>query len=144
MPQTINYSNSWRAEIIKECDAATSAAGSTVFLNYSTDGVACETKQSFDQICDYLSGKTNQLSYTETNHNTNNAWYQTSGGSSPASFGNNVFDPWLLQMAEGLPREIIRVSDYGSDTLVLAFASSHVARAVLDLDPNDPGNVLVS
>ena len=73
-----------------------------------------------------------------------NAQYQASGGSSPASFGNHVFDPWLLQMTEGLPMEIIRVSDYASDVLVLAFASSHVAGAVLDLDSNDPGNALVS
>ena len=61
VPQTINVSNSWRAKIIEACEAASSAADNTAFFNDSTDGVSCETKQSFDQICDYLIGK--KISY---------------------------------------------------------------------------------
>ena len=56
--QSINDSSSWRVEIIAACEAAASAASNTTFFNDSTDVVSCETKQSFDQICGYLSGKT--------------------------------------------------------------------------------------
>ena len=80
LPQTINDSNSWGANVLKACVEAAEEDGNVVVLNESTDGVSCETQWNYTQNIDYLNGKINQLAMTDTNHGIKNHRYQCIGG----------------------------------------------------------------
>ena len=151
--QTINDSNDWGKDVMKVCVESAKKAGNAVALNHSTDGVPCEVKWNYDVTISYLYGKSNELALTDTNHNKKNKRYQLAGGSSVASIGRFAFDPWLLSMASQLPegtvdkppsKEVIRWTDWASDSLVLAFASPNTVEALLNVDSRDEGNILVS
>ena len=143
-PQTINESSDYASRIIALCVDAAKKAGNAVLLNYSTDGVSCEVQDNYDQICKYLSGKSNVLALPDPNHNAKNARYQLVGGSGEAgaAIGNNCFDVMLLKQA-GVAKELIRVDDYASDTIVLRLASLNTIEKLIKLETNDTGNKMV-
>ena len=87
---------------------------------HSTDGVSREVQPNLEQQCDYLKGKSDQLSFPDTNHNVKNVRYQLVGGSGdvPTVLGNYIFDTALLKMA-GVAKEHVHIDDYASDALVL-------------------------
>ena len=86
-----------------------------------------------------------QLSFTDTNHNIKNSRYPEIGGSgeTPASIGNYSFDVMMLKMS-GVPREVLHPDDFASDDLPLKLASSSVVQALLELETNDTRNKMVS
>ena len=63
--------------------------------------VSCEMKSKFDQMYDYLVGRSNQLSFLNTNHNMKNLCYQDFGSSSdvPVVIRNIVVDTMLHKIA---------------------------------------------
>ena len=67
------------------------------FANTATDGVSVEVQKNFEQVIDYLKGKSNHIALTDPNHNGKNVRYQLIGGSgvAGASIGHYVFDPYL-------------------------------------------------
>ncbi len=109
IPQTINHSNQWGAEVAEACISAASEAENTVVLNTSTDGVSCEVKWNYEQLLSYLQGKSSVLSMPDTNHNVKNLCYQLIGGSWAASIGSHVFDPMLLKLA-GVKGELVCIN----------------------------------
>ena len=119
LPQIINENNDWGSAILNACVASTEHASNEVIMNTSTDGFSCETKWNYTLCVDYLRVKTNQISLPDTNHNIFFLRYQLIGGSSPVSFGFYAFNPWLLKIAVGVPKEVIWVEDYVSDAAVL-------------------------
>ena len=106
--------------------------------------MSCEVQDNYDQICKYLSGKSNVLALSDPNHNAKNACHQLVGGSSGAgaAIGNNCFDVMLLKQA-GVAKELIRVDDYASDTIVLRLASLNTIEKLTKLETNDTGNKMV-
>ena len=94
--------------MLKMSDAATQKDGNGVVLNTSTDGVSCEVEDNKNLTLSYLDGKSNQISFPDTNHNVKNNWHQLSGGSLAASTGYYVFDHWLLKMA-GVAMELVMI-----------------------------------
>ena len=104
------------------------------FANTATDGVSVEVQKNFEQVIDYLKGKSNHIALTDPNHNGKNVRYQLIGGSgvAGASIGHYVFDPYLLVQAD-IPQEIIHIVDFASDKVALALYSDKVVKSVLDL-----------
>ena len=82
------------------------------------------------------------MSLPDTNHNIKNARYQYLGGSSPASFGCHVFDPYLI-MKVGVPKEVYRVIDYASDALPMRLASFATLTQMINKNYKDVGNCAV-
>ncbi len=143
--QTINHSNSFALKVVSICNKAAKNVGNDVVLNYSTEGVSLEVASNREQQKLYLAGLSDHLSFTDTNHNIKNSWYQEIGGSgkTPALIGRYCFDVMLLKMF-GAPRELLRPDDFESDALPLKLAPSNVVRALLELETNDTGNMMVS
>jgi hypothetical protein len=112
-------------------------------LNHSTDGVSCEMDWNRKSTLEYLQGKSNQLSFPDTNHNVKNCRYQMIGGSCAAVLGMFCFDPWSLKIA-GVAQELIRIDDFASDAVVLRLASANTITKVVDLDCNDVGNLALT
>ena len=123
-PQTINESNSFATDVMSLCVEAAKKAGNVAVVNDATDGVSCEVKSNFEQQNRFLCAESDQVSFTDPNHNGKNMRYQLIGGSgiSSAVIGKYTFDPMLLKLA-GVPRELVRIDDYASDALVLKLAS---------------------
>ena len=142
-PQTVNENSDWAKNVVKACEDAAKEIGNTVCLNHSTDGVSCETKWNLEQILGYLSGVTNILSLPDTNHNAKCTRSHIVGGSSVSSIGKYCIDPWLLKQAKGIKKDIVRISDFASDGIVLSLASSSVVEALLQVETKDEGNKLV-
>ena len=119
LPKTINEINSWVSTILKAFVAATENILDAVILNESTYGVFCGMKWNYTLCVDYFSGETSQISLPDTNHNIKIFKYQIIGRKYPASFEFYVYDPWLLKLSEGFPKEVIRVEyyAYGVDVL---------------------------
>ena len=143
LPQTLNQSNDFGEMVINSCNTAVLEDGNSAIINESTDGVSCEVEWNKKLTLDYLDGKKNYISLPDTNHNVKNSRYQLIGGSSAATIGSFVFDPWLLKEA-GVAKELIRVEDYASDVCVLRLASASTVKKIIDLDSKDTGNVSVT
>ncbi len=108
----------------------------------------CEVKWNYQQIYDYLKGNTSHFSLPCHLHNAKNKRYQDIGGSSPASIGNYVMDPFFLKQVSlknpgTLSRDLIRVKDWASDAAMLGLASAGVVEGILGLQSADRGNALV-
>ena len=54
-----------------------------------------------------------------------------------------TIDPWLLNMA-GVSKELIRVEDFASDSVVLRLASTSTTKKLVSLDTADIGNLTVT
>jgi hypothetical protein len=91
-------------------------------LNVSTNGVLCEVKGNLRIVLRFLSGENNYLCLIDTNHNVKNRRYQLIGGSSAAVIGKYVLNLSLLKMT-GIAKELWRIDDGASDTVVLRLAS---------------------
>ena len=63
-------------------------------------------------------------------------------GEAGAAIGNNCFDVMLLKQA-GMAKELIRVDDYASDTIVLKLSSLNTIEKLIKLKTNDTGNKMV-
>jgi hypothetical protein len=79
--QSINRSNSFASKVVSICIKAVKNVGNAVVLNYSTDGVSLGVASNREQQKLYLAGLSDHLSFTDTNHNIKNSWYQEIGGS---------------------------------------------------------------
>ena len=75
----------------------------------------------------YLEVKSNNISFTDTNHNVKNRRYQLVGGYCAAVIGLYCFGPWLLNM-DGVAKQLIRVEDFVSNAVVLRLASPSTAK----------------
>jgi hypothetical protein len=127
--QSIYHSNSFASDVMSLCLQAAKNDGNAVILNESTDGVFWESKANIEHQKLYLTGKSDQLSFTDTCHNVKNNRSQNVGGSgaTPASSGSYCFDSMLLKMA-GVPKEVVHIVDFASDALVLKLASAATVR----------------
>ena len=112
-------------------------------FNTSTDGVASEVQWNLSVTRSYLDAKENYISLPDTNHNVKNSRYQLIGGSSAASIGSYVFDPWMLKDA-GIAQELWRVDDFASDALPMILASSNSLVAMINGNYEDVGNCAVT
>ena len=54
-----------------------------------------------------------------------------------------MFDPHLLQEANGILKSIFRVEDYASDSVVLGLATLKVVKALYNLNSDNAGNSIV-
>ena len=62
-----------------------------------------------------------------------NARYQLIGASSAAVLGENVFDPWLLRLAN-IVQQLWRIEDYESEAIFLHLASAKSVRQLVQLE----------
>ncbi len=69
--------------------------------------------------------------------------YQDIGGSSPASIGEYVYNPWLLKMAK-VAKELICTDDYLPDALSMRLLSSNTIVQLINCDFLDTGNCAVT
>ena len=66
------------------------------------------------------------------------------GRSSPASFWFYAFDTWLLNIAVGVPKEVIQVEYYASNAAVLRLSSLKLVNSMIDLNLNNFGKCFVT
>ena len=143
-PQTINENSQFCLEVMTACEIATKQDGNAVLLNSCTDGVSCEVLSNKKFTIDYLTGKINYLSLTDTNHNIKNGRGQVVSGSSAHSIGHYVIDAWQLKMA-GVTKSLYRIEDWASDAIVLKLCSPQTILKLLNCKENmmDLGNLCV-
>ena len=122
-PQTLNENNDLCATVIKAYHIAAIQSRGAVLLNVATDGVSCEVGCNFGIIVQYLNDEINYLALTDTNQKVKNARYQIIGTSSDGVLGENVFEPWLLRLAN-IVQQLWRIEDYASDAIFLHLASA--------------------
>jgi len=144
LPQTLNDNNPWGSQVVAACEKAATEAKNAVLLNEATDGVSCETRKNYDRVVGSMNGKSNVLALVDTNHNVKNGRNAIVGGGSASSIGKHCVDPYLFKAAKGVAQGIVRVDDHSSDASPMRLCSSKVVEALLRLESNDPGNVLVS
>ena len=61
------------------------------------------------------------------------------GGSCSSIIGFFCFDPWLIRISDA-SKDIIRVEDFASDSVVLCLPSDFTTRKLIFLDSADSGN----
>ena len=136
-PQSNNESN----EFVKAMEAAASSAlvslriPISLFLNFSVDGVSCESRHVWLALCLYLSCKSNHTGATDTNHNCKSWRYQiiAGGGVVGCTMGKYVIDAGLLRMG-GVAMDLLRPPDFSSDHLVLKLYSDDCLRKIFLAD----------
>ena len=92
-PQTNNESNTF-VKLMENCAAQASSSAGARFVNFSVDGVSCESNHVILTICLFLGGECNHLGATDANHNAKSARYQiiAAGGTEAVSLGRHVLD----------------------------------------------------
>ena len=70
--------------------------------------------------------------------------YQLIGGSYTVSFGSYAFDPWILKIAVGVPKELIWVEHYALDAAVIQLESLKLVKDFIALNSTDVGNCFVT
>lgn len=60
LSQNINKNNAFITDIMSTCAKAAKSIGNVAVLNNATDGVSCKVKSNFNQMCEYLAGRSNQ------------------------------------------------------------------------------------
>ena len=69
----------------------------------------------------YLDGNTDQRYLPDINHNIKILRYHIGGRYSPVSLRYYVCDPWLLELAEDVPKEVVLFEDYPYNAAVFYF-----------------------
>ena len=108
-----------------ETIAGLAALGSgTRFVNFTVDGVSCESMHVTLTICKFLERFCNHLGATDASHNAKTARYQiiAAGGTESVSLGAHMLDTYLLRMGK-VSVATFCPSDFASDRLLLDLVS---------------------
>jgi hypothetical protein len=142
--QSKNENSKFNEDIHEACIEFARETEGVTYLSASNDGVSCDSKFVRTTTIAFLRGLVDQTASTDTNHNTKNFRYQgVIGGNSIPVMGSACVDCGLLLDA-GIPYELIRVSDFASDLLVLKLASSETAGKIMSLENQDSDSVFVT
>ena len=57
---------------------------------------------------------------------------------------HHVYDPYILNISKGVPKEVIQVEDYAYDAAIIHLESLKVVIYLLALNPTDVGNCIVA
>ena len=109
--------------VVEACEISAMKDGNSVLLNESTDGVTYEVQFNKTLTLLYLDGGKKYLSMPDSNHNSKNCQGQMVSGTSAASIGIFVVDPWMLKMAN-VSKELYLIKDWASNAAALHLASS--------------------
>ena len=93
--------------VVEACEMAAMKYGNAVLLNESTEDVACEVQFNNTLTLLYLGGSKKYLSMPNLNHNSKNCRGQMFSGTSAASIGIFLVDPWILKMANVAKRSLL-------------------------------------
>ena len=139
-PQTTNEKSDFNDRVCKFLQQLavknSNSSRSVTFLNSANDGVSTDKDHVINNITDFLRGEKSYLGTTDLNHNGKNARYQLIGFNSIVTIGNYVFDVGILIKA-GVSKELIRISDWASDYLVLNLSSHNICEKVLNVETSD-------
>ncbi|KAI9915275.1 hypothetical protein PsorP6_008360 [Peronosclerospora sorghi] len=90
-------------------------------VSVSCDGLASESDFIRGKLLDFLQSKSSTLGLMDMNHVAKALRSQLVLGSSLITVGANIVDTGMLLEA-GIAKELVQVTDYTSDALVLACA----------------------
>ena len=124
-PQSNNESNEFIVDMERSAALAlhTTGASATSFVNFAVDGVSCESRHVWTAECNFLSGKTNHVGTTDTNHNIKSWRYQIIAGADKqgCTIGRLMIDSYSLRPSVSM--DVWCPSDFASDLLVLRLCS---------------------
>ena len=124
-PQSNNESNEFIVDMERSTALAlhTTGASTTSFVNFAVDGVSCESRHVWTAECNFLSGKTNHVGTTDTNHNIKSWRYQIIAGADKqgCTIGGLMIDSYPLRLSVSM--DVWCPSDFASDLLVLRLCS---------------------
>ena len=109
-PQTTNERNQIALMVVEACEMSAIKDGNAVLLNQSIDGVAYKVKFNKTLTLSYLESGKKYLYMPDSNNNSKNFQGQMVSGTSAASIGNFVVDPWMLKMVN-VAKELYLIQD---------------------------------
>ena len=86
------------------------------------------------QSVEYLEENTYQLDLPNTNNNIKILRYKLGGRSYYASLVQYVFDPWILKLDEGMPKQMVQFEDYAPDDAVICLEELKTTKTLIALN----------
>ena len=113
-----------------------------VLLNIASDGLSSEQGIIKRQTLDYMAGNCDTVGLMDPNHCFKSCRNQLILGSAMKFVGKTIVDCGLLLLLD-IPKELIIVSDFSSDTNVIRLASKQTIEKLLLLDKEENDSVAV-
>jgi hypothetical protein len=131
----------WPQHTNEVCDEFTSDMLSTlqnhdayVVVNIASDGLSSEQKILKEQTLKYMHGLSSTVGVMDPNHWGKACRSQLILDAEIKFIGKVMIDCGLLMLCKNIPKEIIVVADYTSDTKVLQLASKTTIESLLILE----------
>ncbi|KAI9907726.1 hypothetical protein PsorP6_004782 [Peronosclerospora sorghi] len=109
-------------------------------VSVSCDGIVSESYFIRGKLLDFLQSKSSTLGLMDMNHVAKALKAQLVLGSSLITAGANIVDPGLLLEA-GIAKELVQVTDYTSDALVLRLCSLESMDKLCALSNEEEGSI---
>ena len=105
-----------------------------VVVNISSDGLSSEQRILKQQTLKYMHGHSSTVGVMDPNHWAKACRSQLILGAEIKFIGKTMIDCGLLLLCKNIPKEVIVVADYTSDTKVLRLASKTTIESLLILE----------